>query len=105
MSTTFTWAVEKMICAPEFEGHNNVVTSVTFVCSGTDGNKTSEIRDTCSIPYQPDGFTAFSDLTLDQVLAWLDSLAINRPYIEQLVQEKITDQYQNLQPLDPPWVY
>ena len=104
MSTTFNWTVEKMICAPELEGHTDVVTSVMFACAGTDGTHGAEIRDTCAIPYHADSFVAYQDLTQDQVLAWLDAQGINRPYIEQLVQQKISDQYQNLQIQDPPWV-
>lgn len=104
MSTSYTWTVDSMVVAPTLEGHTDVVTAVNWRCTGTDGTTTVSKADNCPIPFQGGTFVAYPDLTLDEVLGWLDAIGINRPYIQDLVQEEITAQTQVQQVMSPPWI-
>lgn len=66
------WFVESMECFPSLEGRSNVVSSVTWRATATDGALSSTNYGKHNIPYENiELFTEFSDLTQEQVLGWL----------------------------------
>ena len=103
MSTSFEWTIDNMIVAPQQAGQNDVVTEVHWRCTGSDGSRTATITGPCGVSYQGGAFTNYSDLTLNQVLDWLDQAGINRPFIESLVQDQIAAQTVDTITMPPPW--
>ena len=72
MTISHTWAVNSMTAYPEAEGETNVVFQIAWVCSATDGTYNSAAYgsvDTTYVAGTP--FTAYADLTLDQVNGWV----------------------------------
>ena len=72
MSNTYAWAVNSMTAYPEAEGEQNVVFQIAWVLSATDGTYNSAAYgsvDTTYVAGTP--FTAYADLTLDQVNGWV----------------------------------
>ena len=69
---TYQWSVNSMTAYPEAEGETNVVFQIAWVCSATDGTYNSAAYgsvDTTYVAGTP--FTAYADLTLDQVNGWV----------------------------------
>jgi hypothetical protein len=78
MTTTYEWVVSQMDTAPSLDGLTDVVVTVHWRRNAVavDGDKTY-YADTygamgCSTPSETD-FTAYPDLTFEQVCGWLDS--------------------------------
>jgi len=76
MAATMTWDVADLAYYPAHDGKNNVVFEVPWICSGTeekdDKTYSSSARGTTMIEYDKDAsFTAFDDLTKDQILGWI----------------------------------
>lgn len=72
MTTQFQWAVNSMTAYPEAEGQTDVVFQIAYVVSATDGTYNSAAYgsvDTTYVAGTP--FTAYADLTLDQVNGWV----------------------------------
>ena len=78
MTTTYEWVVSQMDTAPSLDGLTDVVVTVHWRRNAVavDGDKTY-YGDTygamaCATPSETD-FTAYPDLTFEQVCGWLDS--------------------------------
>ena len=72
MTTQFAWAVNSMTAYPEYAGETDVVFQIAYVVSATDGTYNSATYgsvDTTYVAGTP--FTAYADLTLDQVNGWV----------------------------------
>ena len=72
MTTQFAWAVNSMTAYPEAEGQTDVVFSIAWVLSATDGTYNSAAYgsvDTTYVAGSP--FTPYDQLTLDQVNGWV----------------------------------
>ena len=72
MTNSYQWSVNSMTAYPEAEGETNVVFQIAWVCSATDGMYNSAAYgsvDTTYVAGTP--FTAYADLTLDQVNGWV----------------------------------
>ena len=69
---TYQWAVNSMTAYPEAEGQTDVVFSISWVLSATDGTYNSAAYgsvDTTYVAGSP--FTPYDQLTLDQVNGWV----------------------------------
>lgn len=69
---TYAWAVNSMTAYPEAEGQTDVVFSISYVLSATDGTYNSAACgsvDTTYVAGSP--FTPYDQLTLDQVNGWV----------------------------------
>lgn len=78
MTTTYEWVVSQMDTAPSLDGLTDVVVTVHWRrnAMAVDGDKTY-YADTygamaCATPSSTD-FTAYPDLTFEQVCGWLDA--------------------------------
>jgi len=72
MSNTYTWTIIHLQCLPAHEGKSNVVCSVGFSVSATDGVNTSSINNTLMMLYDENqNFIEYEGLTSDTVLAWV----------------------------------
>lgn len=72
MTISYQWAVNSMTAYPQAEGETNVVFSIAWVCSATDGTYNSAAYgsvDTTYVAGSP--FTPYDQLTLDQVNGWV----------------------------------
>ena len=78
MTTEYTWVVSQMQTIPSIDGLTDVVSVIHWRRNAVavDGDKTyfADIYDsmTCATPSETD-FTAYPDLTFEQVCSWLDS--------------------------------
>jgi hypothetical protein len=90
--TTFNWAISRLDCYPKSEGQTDVVFNIHWQLTGTDGTYNGSVYSTCSVPAPTGTFTAYADLTLDQVLGWIWSNGVDKESAEAAVQAQIDNQ-------------
>lgn len=90
--TTFNWAISRLDCYPQSKGQTDVVFNIHWQLTGTDGTYTGNVYSTCAVPAPTDLFTAYADLTLDQVLGWIWSNGVDQASAEAAVQAQIDAQ-------------
>ena len=72
MSNTYTWTITNLQCLPTHEGKSNVVCSVGFSVSATDGVNTASVPNTLMMSYDENqNFIEYEGLTSDTVLGWV----------------------------------
>jgi hypothetical protein len=68
----YSWSVKKLICVPETNGLNNVVSVVEYQCEGTDGINTAVFSGSLGLKLDSESdFIAFENLTESNVLDWV----------------------------------
>lgn len=78
MATEYTWVVSQMECIPSLDGLNDVVTKIhwrrhaTLTQNGSTYHADVYGDMVCPAPSETD-FTAYPDLTFEQVCGWLDA--------------------------------
>ena len=93
MTTTTTWTVKAMDCYPQEDNETDVVFNVHWTCSGTDGTYSGSVYSTCSVPLSGEGtFTAYADLTQEQVLGWIWANGVDQTATEAAVDQQIQNQ-------------
>ena len=92
MTTTTTWTVTAMDCYPEEDGNADVVFTVHWTCSGTDGTYNASVYATCAVPAPTGTFTPYDQLTQDQVLGWIWANGVDRFTTEAAVVQQIDNQ-------------
>ena len=91
--TMFNWQITKLDCYPQYENQTDVVFTVHWTCSGTDGTYTGSVYSTCSVTYVADTpYTPFADLTQDQVLDWIWASGVDKYSAQAAVQTQIDNQ-------------
>ena len=91
--TVFTWTVTQMDCYPQAEGQTDVVFTVHWTCSGTDGTYNGSVYSTCNVTYEAGmPYTPYDQLTQDQVLGWIWAGGVDQAYAEAAVQTQIDNQ-------------
>jgi hypothetical protein len=74
MAITNTWAVQQMDCYPEEDGETDVVFTVHWTLTGTDGTYSGNVYGSQAVPVDPTApFTPYADLTETQVIGWVQS--------------------------------
>lgn len=69
---TNTWAVAQMDAYPELNGETDVVFTVHWTLTATDGAGVTSIYGAAYVQVAPDApFTPYPDLTQDQVIGWV----------------------------------
>jgi hypothetical protein len=72
MAITYTWTVVQMDAYPQVDGEQDVVFTVHWTLSGTDGTYSGGVYGTTGVTVNPDEpFTPYADLTQDQVIGWV----------------------------------
>jgi len=93
MTTQITWTVTAMDCYPQAEGQTDVVFTVHWTCSGTDGTYTASVYSTCSVTYTAGSpYTAYADLTQNQVLGWIWANGVDQNATEAAVNQQLAQQ-------------
>ena len=93
MATTFTWTVTQLNCYPQADGQTDVVFTVHWTCSGTDGTYNGSVYSTCSVTYVAGTpFTPYDQLTQNQVLDWIWASGVDKDSAQAAVQTQIDNQ-------------
>ena len=92
MAITYTWTVTQMDCYPQEGGDTDVVFTVHWTCTGTDGTYYGSIYNTCNVPFTQGAFTPYADLTQDQVLGWIWANGVDKTATEAKVAQQIENQ-------------
>lgn len=87
--TQFNWVINQMDTKPTEDGLTDVVVIVHYTRTAQDGdiNVSSYGTMGCSTPSETD-FTAYPDLTYNQVCSWLDN-GLDVPAIDLGLQQQI----------------
>ena len=90
--TTITWNISQLDCVPQApEGADYVVTA-HWQCTGVDGAYSGQVYSTTSFAVVEGAFTAYADLTQDQVLGWVWANGVDKAATEAAVQQQIDNQ-------------
>ena len=93
MTITNTWNVVQMDAYPEYEGEPDVVFTVHWTLSGTDGTYSGSSYGSVGITLtEGSTFTPYADLTLDQVLGWVWANGVDKDAQETAVAAQIEAQ-------------
>lgn len=96
MSITFTWKVlDKTILPERGVKLKNIVTDVTWECTGVDSNsgKSFTVTETTTLkPALPKEFTPLVDVTDDEMLRWVYE-RISKKAIENQITDSIGKDY------------
>jgi hypothetical protein len=88
--TTFTWTVSQLDCYPQYDNQTDVVFTVHWQLTGTDGTHTGSVYSTCGVTYKADTpFTPYDQLTKNQVLGWIWAGGVDKDSAETAVQAEI----------------
>ena len=92
MSTVITWNISQLDCVPQApEGADYVVTA-HWQCTGVDGDYSGQVYSTTSFAVVEGAFTAYADLTQDQVLGWIWANGVDKDATEAAVEGQIETQ-------------
>jgi len=93
MTTVITWNVVQLDCYPEEAGEPDVVFTVHWTLSGTDGTYSGSSYGSVGITLtEGSTFTPYADLTLDQVLGWVWANGVDKDATEANVAAQIEAQ-------------
>jgi hypothetical protein len=74
MTITYTWNVVQLDCYPQYDGETDVVFTVHWTLTGTDGTYTGSAYGSQAVTIDPDvPFTPYPDLTEAQVIGWVQA--------------------------------
>jgi hypothetical protein len=90
--TTFNWEVSQLNCYPQSDDKANVVFTVHWQLTGTDGTYNGSVYSTCAVPAPTGTFTPYADLTQEQVLGWIWANGVDQASAEAAVQTQIDNQ-------------
>ena len=108
MANTYTWSFPTLTAYPTYESQTDVVYTVHWVLSGTDGNgHNGSVYGTVGLTYVAGSpYTPFAQLTESQVQGWVTSalgatqVSALEANIDQQIQQQVTPTSVNL---TPPW--
>ena len=101
--TTITWTVTAMDCYPQEDGNTDVVFTVHWTCSGTDGTYNGSVYSTCAVPTPTGSFTPYADLTQEQVLGWIWANGVDKQATEDALAANIALQKAPVTAQGLPW--
>lgn len=83
------WTIDAMDCYAQSQGNADVVYNAHWRCTGNDGDASSSVYGTCSIPYAGGSFTPYQDLTQQEVLDWVWENGVNQQEVEANVTSQV----------------
>jgi hypothetical protein len=91
---TTTWSVNALNAYPEKAGESDVVFSVQWTCTATDGTYTTAIPGSTGVTWDPSQpFTPYDQLTEAQVLGWVwSAMGDERFVVEGYAAKGVEDQ-------------
>jgi hypothetical protein len=101
MSIVNTWNVVSMDAYPELDGETDVVFTVHWTLTGTDGTYNGSVYGSVGVTLNPDApFTPYSSLTQAQVIGWVQD-ALGEEQVASY-EANVAQQIENQ--IDPPVV-
>jgi hypothetical protein len=91
MTTTINWSISAMNCSTTEQNPDTVIVC-HWQCNGTDGTYNASIYSTCSVPSPTGSFTAYADLTQEQVLGWCYANGVDKTATEAAVEAQLQAQ-------------
>lgn len=95
MAITNTWAVAQMDAYPEYEGNADVVFTVHWTLTATDGEHAGSVYGTVGLTLDPEAtYVPYANLTKEQVVGWVHA-ALGEEQVaayEASVAEQIANQ-------------
>ena len=92
MSKVYVDTVERMDCYPTFETKSDVVCTIYWRMNETDGDYFASTFGSCGMTWaEGDPFTAYEDLTFEQVWGWVAE-KIDIQATKDLLDKQIEDQ-------------
>ena len=92
MANTYTWTVSQLDCYPQEGGNTDVVFTVHWQLTGTDGTYNGSVYSTCAVPAPTGTFIPYANLTQEQVLGWIWAGGVDKDSAEAAVQTQIDNQ-------------
>jgi hypothetical protein len=93
MAITYTWSVVQMEAYPKFDGETDVVFTVHWTLSGTDGTYTGSSYGSQGVSVDGTApFTPYDNLTQEQVLGWIWDSGVDKDVQEANVAAQIENQ-------------
>ena len=89
------WNITQMDCYPEVDGEKDVVFTIHYDCTQTEGEYSGRVYGTVGVTLEAGSpFTPYADLTKDQVIGWVkDALGAETvAATEANVAQQIEDQ-------------
>jgi hypothetical protein len=108
MVNTYSWSFPTLSAYPSYEGQTDVVFTVHWVLTGTDGSGLSgSVYGTVGVTYAAGSpFTLYASLIEEQVQAWVvealgeEQVASYKANIDNQIQQQVSPTIVNL---TPPW--
>lgn len=73
MEITYSFKITNIYCYPTYESLENLVFSVLWDYTGTDGIRISNILGSTDIPYDPNAeYKPYASLTEEEVMGWIN---------------------------------
>lgn len=85
MTISYNWSIDYMQTKQQEDGYTNVVVTAGWICTAIDVNNniSASVSGCCGFPAPSANFTAYDDLTQQQVLDWCwTSGGTNREEVE-----------------------
>jgi hypothetical protein len=87
------WTISQLDCKPQEDGLTDVVVTAHWQCTGTQDEYSAQVYGTASFTLeQGAGFTAYADLTQDQVLGWCYANGVDKDATEANVTTQLEAQ-------------
>ena len=90
--TTITWSISQLDCVPQTAEGADYVICCHWQCTGVDGAYSGQVYSTTSFAVVEGAFTAYADLTQDQVLGWVWDNGVDKDATEAAVEGQIEAQ-------------
>ena len=90
--TTITWNISQLDCVPQAPEGADYVICCHWQCTGVDGAYSGQVYSTTSFSVVEGAFTAYADLTQDQVLGWVWENGVDKDATEAAVEGQIEAQ-------------
>jgi len=97
MDITYSFRITNMYCYPTYGSVTNLVFTILWEYTGTDGSNSSYITNRTDIPYDPNAeYKPYNELTEAEVIGWVEQyteptlLSEARSLIEQRIIDATT---------------
>jgi len=92
MSNVYVETIERMDCYPTQEGETDVVCTVYWRMSATEGNYSATAYGSCGVTFaEGEPFTPYADLTFQQVWGWV-AAKVNMDDMKASLDKQIAEQ-------------
>ena len=91
MTVAINWSVDSMITKPHEGNYDDVVITVNWRCSASEGVHYAPAYGSCNLPAPDQTFVEYGNLTLEHVLGLIWANGVNKTAIEAQVTQAVND--------------